>query len=331
VCNCGQNAAAILAIPLLTVGCDTPASQPPHHRRRKRTLPPRPITPSSSRTGGKANRLALGDELNQAQAAQARADALKNQHPDWARGQNIPPPNKPGAIFDDRLKYEAWQRQYTDALNGAKYLPDLQAVDKAVKDNPNRKLMLLDTHNGSQARAAIAIGDPDTARHVSITTPGLNTTVHGSIGSMTEEAKDLRQESLRQLQAGHVFTMETPDDPIQMVYDGPPLTHLGAAALPPPFNVLAESTLSALDATGAGQFGPNPATNPNFTHLATGPAVVPDGLGGSGSLSLEGAHGHSDYPRFNSDGLPRTTNYNIAAIIAGLGDDAVRQKQKINQ
>ena len=131
------------------------------------------------------NRLALGDELNQAQAAQARADALGNQHPDWAQGQNIPPPNKPGAIFDDRLKYEAWQRQYTDALNGAKYLPDLQAVDKAVKDNPNRKLMLLDTHSGSQARAAIAIGDPDTAQHVSVTTPGLNTTVHGSIGSMT--------------------------------------------------------------------------------------------------------------------------------------------------
>jgi len=118
------------------------------------------------------------------------------------------------------------------------------------------------------------------------------------------------------LQAGHVFTMETPDDPIQMVYAGPPLTHLGAAALPPPLNVLAESTLGALDATGAGQFGPNPATNPNFTHLATGPAVVPDGLGGSGSLSLEGAHGHSDYPRFSCDGLPRTTNYNIAAVIA---------------
>ena len=44
--------------------------------------------------------------------------------------------------------------------------------------------MLLDTHSGSQARAAIAIGDPDTAQHVSVTTPGLNTTVHGCIGSM---------------------------------------------------------------------------------------------------------------------------------------------------
>lgn len=386
------------------------------------------------------NRLALGDELNQAQAAQAQADALRRQHPDWAQGQRVPPPNKPGAIFDDRLKYEEWQRQYNGALNGAKFLPDLQAVDKAVKDNPNRKLMLLDTHSGTQAHAAIAIGDPDTAQHVSVTTPGLNTTVHGSIGTMTEEATNLRQEALRQLQntpghaldsvstiawigydapqipgwddtkgslegawgvghddlakagahnlagfydgigashqgvpaeltaighsygslttglalqepgnhgvtnaifygspgieastpeqlhmqPGHVFTMETPDDPIQQVYDAPPWAHAAAAALPEPLRSVAESTLRTLDASGAGQFGPNPATNPNFTHLATGPEVVPDGLGGT--LSLEGAHGHSDYPRFSSDGLPRTTNYNLAAVIAGFGDDAVRQK-----
>src|SRR5262245_1754667 len=33
------------------------------------------------------NRLALSDERNQAQAAQSRADALRNQHPDWAQGQ----------------------------------------------------------------------------------------------------------------------------------------------------------------------------------------------------------------------------------------------------
>ena len=67
-----------------------------------------------------------------------------------------------------------------------------------------------------------------------------------------------------------------------------------------------------------GDFGPNPATNPNFIQLATGPAAVPDGLGGT--LSLEGAHGHSDYPRQGGNGLPRTTGYNIAAVIAGLGN-----------
>lgn len=386
------------------------------------------------------NRLNLADELGRAQAAAAQADALRAQHPDWAAGKNIPHPNEPGAIFDDRLAYEAWQRQYDSARDGAKYLPDLQAVDKTVKASPDRKLMLLDTKTGKQARAAIAVGDPDTATHVSVTTPGLNTTVHGAIGGMVSEATNARTEALRQLgltpghehdtvsaiawigydppqvpgfddigksltggwdvshdavaragahdlagfydgiqaahhggpadltaighsygslttglalqepgdhgvsralfygspgieastpqqlhlQPGHVFTMETPDDPIQWTYDGPAIAHDVAPFLPPPFRDLAESVLGAADASGAGHFGPNPATNPNFTHLATGPASVPDGHGGT--LNLEGAHGHSDYPRFPDGGGMRTTNYNIAAVLAGLGDKAVPTK-----
>ncbi|OBI81119.1 alpha/beta hydrolase [Mycobacterium sp. E740] len=384
------------------------------------------------------NRLALADAMTQAQAAQASADALRNQHPDWADGRNIPPPNKPGAIFDDRLKYEAWQRQYDAARSGAKYLPDLQAVEKAATGT-DRKLLLLDTKTGERAHAAIAIGDPDTAEHVAVTTPGLNTTVHDSIGAMTDEARQLRQETLRQLQTtpghatdsvstiawigydapqipglddargsltgawdvshgqlaqagakdlagfydgltashegvpaqltaighsygslttglalqepgnhgvtdaifygspgiaattpqelqlgdGHVFTMQTPDDPIQHVFDTP-WVRAAAPLLPEPFGSLAESALRTLDLTGAGQFGPDPASNPNFTHLETGAVTVPDGNGGS--MDLGAAHGHSDYPRFGDNGMPRTTNYNIAAVIAGLGDDAIREK-----
>ncbi|EUA33155.1 putative lipoprotein [Mycobacterium xenopi 4042] len=66
--------------------------------------------------------------------------------------------------------------------------------------------------------------------------------------------------------------------------------------------MIAEGALDGAEATGAGQFGPNPATNPNFTHLGTGPATVPDGHGGT--LNLEGAHGHSEYPRQGSNNLP---------------------------
>ncbi|BBU21999.1 alpha/beta hydrolase [Mycobacterium xenopi] len=384
------------------------------------------------------NRLTLGEELAQAQAAATEADALQAQHPDWAQGKNIPQPNEPGAIFQDRLDYEAWQRRYDAARNGAKNLADLQAVDKTVKGNPDRKLLLLDTHTGRQTHAAVAVGDPDKATHVSVTTPGLNTTVHGSIGGMVDEATHLRMEALRQLsftpghehdsvsaiawigydtpqvpgwddlgksisggwdvshddlakagahdlarfydglgaahqgapahltaighsygslttglalqepgnhgvtdalfygspgieastpqqlhvQPGHVYAMETPDDPIQRVYDAPPVAHAGASLLPFPFNVIAEGALDGAEATGAGQFGPNPATNPNFTHLGTGPATVPDGHGGT--LNLEGAHGHSEYPRQGSNNLPRTTGYNIAAVVAGLGANTVR-------
>lgn len=145
------------------------------------------------------NRLELASELSSAQTAAAQADALKAQHPDWADGKNIPPPNEPGAIFADRQAYESWKSQYDAARDGSKYLPDLQAVDKAVKMSPDRKLMLLDTKTGKQARAAIAVGDPDTSTHVSVTAPGLNTTVHGAIGSMADEATRVRSEALRQL------------------------------------------------------------------------------------------------------------------------------------
>lgn len=373
------------------------------------------------------NRLNLAGELSSAQAAAAQADALRAQHPDWAAGKNIPHPNEPGAIFDDRLAYEAWQRQYDAARDGAKYLPDLQAVDKAVKMSPDRKLMLLDTKTGKQARAAIAVGDPDSSTHVSVTAPGLNTTVHGAIGSMSDEATRLRSEALRQLsltpghehdtvsaiawigydppqvpgfddigksltggwgvthddiaragahdlarfydgiqaahhggpadltaighsygslttglalqepgdhgvsralfygspgieastpqqlhlQPGQVYAMEAPDDPIQGVYD--------VRAIAQGIPILG----SYLD-NEFGNFGENPATNPNFTHLATGSATVPDGHGGT--ISLQDAHGHSDYPRFPGDGGTRTTNYNIAAVLAGLGDKAVPTK-----
>ncbi|MGV0625697.1 putative alpha/beta hydrolase [Mycolicibacter minnesotensis] len=370
------------------------------------------------------NRLHLADELARAQGAAAQADALKNQHPDWAAGNNIPRPNQPGAIFADRVAYEKWQRKYDAARGGAKYLPDLQSVDAALRASPDRKLMLLDTQSGKQAHAAIAVGDPDKATHVSVTAPGLNTTVHGGIESMAGEAARVRAESLSQLeragrgdesvssiawigydtpqvpgfedrgtslvglwdvahddlakagahdlarfydgiqashlggpvdltaighsygslttglalqepgdhgvsralfygspgieastpqqlhlQRGQVFAMEAPDDQIQWVYD---LRRAGMAF--PPLGPLAVDEL--------GDFGPNPATNGNFTRLATGPATVPDGHGGV--IALQDAHGHSDYPRFPDDGGIRTTNYNIAAVVAGLGDKAVK-------
>ncbi|MDI3314403.1 MAG: alpha/beta hydrolase [Mycobacterium sp.] len=363
------------------------------------------------------NRLNLDDQLARARAAAAQADALKAQHPDWAEGKNIPPPNEPGAIFDDRLAYEAWQRHYDAARNAAKNLPDLQAVDKALKAGPDRKLMLLDTQNGKQVHAAIAVGDPDTATHVSVTAPGLNTTVRDSIGGMADEAMHARVEARKQLilagrgnetvsaiawigydtpqvpgwdhlgtslgggwdvshdtlaragahdlarfydgiqashqggradltaighsygslttglalqqpgdhgvsralfygspgieastpaqlhlQPGHVYAMEAPDDLIQRVYDGRAV----AQGIP---------ILGSYADAEFGNFGSNPATNPNFTRLATGPTTVPDGRALEG---VSGPHAHSQYPQQGDNGQPRTSGYNIAAVIAGL-------------
>jgi hypothetical protein len=387
------------------------------------------------------NRQALTDELTVAQGAQARADALRGAHSDWADGH--PPPTPHRGMSPEGLQryrdYKAWQQQYTAATDGARHLPDLQAIDKAAALE-NRYVLLVDTTSGDLVHAAIAVGNPDTAEHISVTTPGLNTTVHDSLISMTSEAIDLQRETLRQLsgvpgheldgvstiawigydapqipgldekaeslagawgvshddlakagahdlagfydgitashdgvpaeltaighsygslttglalqepgshgvtnaifygspgieattpqqlqlQNGHVFTMETPNDPIQAVYDGPLALKTGAAFLPPPFNQLVLGGTSVLDMTGAGQFGPNPATNPNFVRLETGAASVPDGSGGT--LHLGAAQGHGEYPRFMDDGTPRTTNYNIAAVIAGLDGNAIRQK-----
>ena len=128
------------------------------------------------------------------------------------------------------------------------------------------------------------------------------------------------------LAPGHVFVMETPDDPIDYVYQAPPLLHALAAATPMPFDDL---LLGASDASGTGDFGPNPATNPNFVRLETGPSVLHDGHGAA-VLQFDGAAGHSDYPRLGSttgpDGTPllRTPGYNIAAVVAGLSDSAIK-------
>ncbi|WP_207841858.1 alpha/beta hydrolase [Williamsia soli] len=86
-------------------------------------------------------------------------------------------------------------------------LKDLEAVETTLgevdpdTDRPrDLKLMLLDMTSGERGHAAVAIGDPDTADHVSVTTPGFGTTVDGSLGSMVTEASNLQKEAVRQLE-----------------------------------------------------------------------------------------------------------------------------------
>jgi len=71
-------------------------------------------------------------------------------------------------------------------------LADLQAVQSTVGDNPDRKLMVLDSQSGEMTHAAVAVGNPDTADNVSVTAGGLNTTVGGSLGGMVGEAEKLK-------------------------------------------------------------------------------------------------------------------------------------------
>lgn len=78
-------------------------------------------------------------------------------------------------------------------------LASLDELDRLLKENPEQgRLLLLDT-TGERVKAAFAIGDPDTAEHISVTTPGVDTTVDRSLSGMVGEAKWLQQETEKAL------------------------------------------------------------------------------------------------------------------------------------
>lgn len=64
---------------------------------------------------------------------------------------------------------------------------------------PEAKLMAVDLLSGQWAMAAFAIGDPDTADHISITVPGVDTNVDASMEVMVNQAQSLQTEGLKQL------------------------------------------------------------------------------------------------------------------------------------
>ncbi|MEV0701611.1 alpha/beta hydrolase [Saccharopolyspora sp. NPDC050389] len=99
-----------------------------------------------------ANRARIGDERS---ALQARKDELKQ-----------------GGISGDEEK----ELEKVDAK-----LKSIDAVETMLARG-DRQLLLLDT-GGERAKAAVAVGNVDTADHVSVYTPGMNTTVDGSLNA----------------------------------------------------------------------------------------------------------------------------------------------------
>ncbi|MBF6453650.1 hypothetical protein IU432_09385 [Nocardia cyriacigeorgica] len=85
-------------------------------------------------------------------------------------------------------------------------LTDLDSLERTLADHPldpnnpdtGARLLLLDMQSGDKGMAAIAIGDPDNADHVSVTVPGVSTTMP-SLDGMALEAVALQQEALSQL------------------------------------------------------------------------------------------------------------------------------------
>lgn len=113
---------------------------------------------------------------------------------------------------------------------------------------------------------------------------------YGSPGFYAMDEADLG------MQQGHVYVMQTPDDPIQLLDYVDPLP-------------------------GIGWRGGDPADG-SFVQLSTDATTLPSGEGRAG------ASGHSDYPRpveVNGRDQLRITGYNTAAVVAGLPENAVRK------
>ena len=130
------------------------------------------------------------------------------------------------------------QRPYVDLAVTEQKLADLGTLESILNrdenrldpDDPSRgaRLMLLDLESSDSTRAAIAIGDVDNADHISVTTPGVSTTVE-SLNGMATEAAQLRDEALRQLDQTVGREHETVASIAWLGYD-PPSDVIGAVS-----------------------------------------------------------------------------------------------------
>ncbi|MFI5776884.1 alpha/beta hydrolase [Nocardia sp. NPDC051570] len=127
----------------------------------------------------------------------AEKDAL------WRHDQYLGNRDGLPAVDRDRFNRMKLDDEISRALAGdpavKDKLKDLQAVQSTLGDKKDRMLMLLDTQSGAMTHAAVAVGNPDTAKNVSVTAGGLNTTVGESLGSMVDESGKIRDQAQLQL------------------------------------------------------------------------------------------------------------------------------------
>ncbi|MGW4521086.1 alpha/beta hydrolase [Amycolatopsis sp. NPDC004378] len=148
----------------------------------------------------------------------AERQQLIAQHPDWVGNRdgikaadrstanlNLLDQEKRSFAADlDRLRREGGdsdeiarveQRlKALDAITGMMHNPDGSL-------NTSRQLMSLDM-TGDHPKAAIATGDVDTAQHVAVFTPGMNSTVDGNMNGYVHDMDGVRESAERMLQRG---------------------------------------------------------------------------------------------------------------------------------
>jgi hypothetical protein len=105
--------------------------------------------------------------------------------------------------LDDQTAGNVYTERYgalKSRLDNANAMKEALSVkgDPALGYDPDKYLMLLEYPEGREARAAIAVGNPDTAEHVSVTVPGMDTH-QTSMPGMVGEANALRDTAEYQL------------------------------------------------------------------------------------------------------------------------------------
>ena len=137
-------------------------------------------------TRDQANRARLPGEITRLDteiaAAQVALDRVQNVDlPPWvSREGDVPPP-------EAQTLYKLQSQR--DALT---------AIEQSL-NGPDRKLLLLDIDGHVSPRAAVAVGDIDTATHVAVFTPGFTTTVAQGLPGVTNDIAALRQTAQLQL------------------------------------------------------------------------------------------------------------------------------------
>ncbi|WP_051343292.1 alpha/beta hydrolase [Pseudonocardia spinosispora] len=129
---------------------------------------------------------------------------LAKQNPAWLGNLDGIPAATRTAINQNRIGLET--TALTAQLNDATARNDTSAVNtlqakldsvKAVESTmrlPGRQLLTLDT-TGKRAKAVVAVGDVDRAEHVAVFTPGLTSTVDGSLEGYDRNMYDLQRKA----------------------------------------------------------------------------------------------------------------------------------------
>jgi hypothetical protein len=251
--------------------------------------------------------------------AQARVGQLQHQIDELARLTYTTGDHSAGAM--GRLNDLKGQ------LAGAKtHLGELNAVHDALGKAPETYLTVFDprTGTGNQVLAAVAVGNPDTARNVSVTVPGIGSTTKGTLPDMVTEASNLQLEAQRQLRnaglPGSAATIAW------MGYDPPPN----------PINTLSPADALATMGDGQARLGADSLSS----YLEQVRANNPDGhltlLGHSyGSLTsslalqelnAQGLHPVNDVVFYGSPGLELTGSDQLglgaghAYVMRGMDD-----------